>query len=100
NASHVRRPVKPGAALDVYEALRQIPEIAGVAIVGGAWDLLVCVPQPWEIASGVVLEQIHAIDGIVASGTLVSIAYEEPEEDRDQFSSWSGPVPVAVGPPR
>jgi DNA-binding Lrp family transcriptional regulator len=89
DACYVQLRVKAGHALDVYESLRQIPEVAGVAIIGGAWDLLVCVPQPWEIASGVILEKIHAIDGIVATGTLVSIAYEEPEEDRDQFSSWS-----------
>ena len=45
--------------------------------------------QPWEIASGVILEQIHAIAGIVATSTLVSIDYEERDEDRDQFSAWS-----------
>jgi len=89
NACYVQLRVKAGHALDVYEALRQIPEIAGVAIVGGAWDLLVCVPQPWEIASGVILEQIHALPGVASTKTLVTVAYEEPDEDRDQFSAWS-----------
>ena len=40
NACYVHLRVKAGHALDVYEALRQIPEVAGVAILGGAWDLL------------------------------------------------------------
>ncbi|HTG47751.1 MAG TPA: Lrp/AsnC ligand binding domain-containing protein [Actinomycetota bacterium] len=89
NACYVQLRVKSGHALDVYEALRQLPDVAGVAIVGGDHDLLVCVPQPWEIGSGVILEQVLAIDGITSSSTFVSIDYEEPEEDRDQFSSWS-----------
>jgi hypothetical protein len=37
----------------------------------------------------VIIEQVHPIPGIVATSTLVSIAYEEPDEDRDQFSTWS-----------
>ena len=89
DACYVHLRVKAGSALDVYESLRDIPEVAGVAILGGTWDLLACVAQPWEIASGVILEQVHGIDGVVATSTLVSIAYEEPEEDRDQFSAWS-----------
>ena len=50
---------------------------------------MACVAHPWEVASGIILEQIHALPGIVATSTLVSIVYEEPEEDRDQFSTWS-----------
>jgi hypothetical protein len=34
------------------------------------------------------LDQIHGLPGVVATSTLVSIAYEEPDEDRDQFSAW------------
>jgi len=37
----------------------------------------------------VVLEQIHALPGVRSTKTLVSIQYEEPDEDRDQFSAWS-----------
>jgi hypothetical protein len=37
----------------------------------------------------VILEEIHGLPGVVSTDTLVSIVYEEPEEDRDQFSSWT-----------
>ena len=63
-------------------------DVAGVAVLGGDWDLLICVAQPWEVASGVVLEEIHSLPGVERTSTLVSIAYEEPDEDRDQFSAW------------
>jgi hypothetical protein len=48
----------------------------------------VCVPEPWEVASGIVLDKIHALPGVRTTSTLVSVDYEEPEEDRDQFSAW------------
>jgi hypothetical protein len=35
------------------------------------------------------VERIQTIPGVRRTSTLVSLAYEEPEEDRDQFSSWS-----------
>ena len=35
------------------------------------------------------LEKIHALPGVRRTGTLVSMSYEEPADDRDQFSSWS-----------
>ena len=59
-----------------------------MAVLGGEWDLLIGLAQPWEVASGVILDQIHGLPGVVATSTLVSIAYEEPDEDRDQFSAW------------
>ena len=62
---------------------------SGVAVLGGAYDLVVCVAQPWEVASGIILEHVHGLPGIVSTNTLISIGYEEPEEDRDQFSTWS-----------
>ena len=84
---HVR--TDPGAAPGLVERISEMPDVAGVAVLGGEWDLMICVAQPWEIASGVVLEQIHPLPGILSTKTLVSIAYEEPDEDRDQFSAWS-----------
>ncbi len=48
---------------------------------------MACVAQPWEVASGLILEEIHSFPGVVSTDTLVSIVYEEPDEDRDQFSS-------------
>jgi hypothetical protein len=48
----------------------------------------VAIPQPWEVASGIIIEQLHGLPGVVSTETLVAIRYEEPEEDRDQFSAW------------
>ena len=50
---------------------------------------MACIPEPWEVASAIVLDKIHALPGVRSTSTLVSVDYEEPEEDRDQFSSWS-----------
>lgn len=83
---HVRAEV--GAAAGLVERISSMPDVSGVAVLGGEWDLLIGIAQPWEIASGVILDQIHGLPGVVATSTLISIAYEEPDEDRDQFSAW------------
>jgi len=31
----------------------------------------------------------RSLPGIRFTSTLISVDYEEPDEDRDQFSSWS-----------
>jgi len=84
---HVR--TEPGAAAGLVERIAEMPDVAGVAVLGGEWDLMICVAQPWEVASGVILEQLHPLPGVLSTKTLVSVTYEEPEEDRDQFSAWS-----------
>lgn len=89
NACYVHIKAESGAAAGIAERLADITDVAGVAVLAGEWDLLTCVAQPWEVASGVILEDIHAIPGIVSTNTLVSLDYEERDEDRDQFSSWS-----------
>jgi hypothetical protein len=78
-----------GAASGLAERLGELSEIAGVAVLGGEYDVMACVAQPWEVASGIIIEQIHSLPGIVTTTTLVSIPYEEPDEERDQFSAWS-----------
>ena len=78
-----------GAAAGIAERLGDVGDVSGVAVLGGEYDLMACVAQPWEVASGVILEEIHGLPGVVSTDTLVSIVYEEPEEDRDQFSSWT-----------
>jgi DNA-binding Lrp family transcriptional regulator len=88
-ASYVHIEAEAGAAAGLYERLSEIGGIAGAAVLGGQWDLLVCIPEPWEVASGIVLEKIQALPGVRSTSTLVSVDIEEPEEDRDQFSSWS-----------
>jgi Lrp/AsnC ligand binding domain len=89
DACYVHIKAGAGAAAGIAERLGDMADVSGVAVLGGEYDLMACVAQPWEVASGVIMEQIHGLPGIVATNTLVSIVYEEPEEDRDQFSTWS-----------
>jgi hypothetical protein len=88
-ACYVHIQAEAGAAAGLYERLADIGGVSGAAVLGGRWDLMACVPEPWEVAAGIVLEKIQALPGVLSTNTLVSIDYEEPEEDRDQFSSWS-----------
>jgi DNA-binding Lrp family transcriptional regulator len=88
-ACYVHIEAEAGAAAGLYERLGEIGGVTGAAVVGGPWDLIVCVSEPWEVASGIVLESIQALPGVRSTTTLASLDYEEPEEDRDQFSSWS-----------
>ena len=83
---HVR--AQAGSVGGLVERLSESDEISGLAVLGGRFDLLVAIPQPWEIASGIIIEQIHSLPGVVATETLVAVRYEEPDEDRDQFSAW------------
>ena len=89
NACYVHIRAEAGAAAGIAERLGDLEDVAGVAVLGGEWDLLACIAHPWEVGSGVIIEQVHPIPGIVATNTLVSIAYEEPDEERDRFSTWS-----------
>jgi hypothetical protein len=89
DACYVHIKAEAGAAGGLAERLGEMSDVSGVAVLGGHFDLMACVAQPWEVASGVVLEEIHALPGIVATDTLVSVIYDEPEEDRDQFSAWT-----------
>ena len=88
-ACYVHVKAQPGAAAGLVERISEMHDVAGVAVLGGEWDLMICVAQPWEVASGVILDEIHQLPGVTETNTLVSIAYEEPEEDRDQFSAWT-----------
>jgi DNA-binding Lrp family transcriptional regulator len=89
DACYVQIEAQAGATAGLVERLSELPDVAGVAATAGAYDILVCLAQPWEVASGVIIDQIHDLPGVLRTNTLVSIAYEEPGEDRDQFSSWS-----------
>jgi DNA-binding Lrp family transcriptional regulator len=88
-ACYVHIEADAGAAAGLYERLSEIGGVSGAAVLGGRWDLMACIPEPWEVASAVVLDKIHGLPGVRSTSTLVSVDYEEPEEDRDQFSSWS-----------
>jgi DNA-binding Lrp family transcriptional regulator len=89
DACYVHIKAEAGAAAGLAERLGEMDDVSGVAVIGGPFDLMACVAQPWEVASGLVLEVIHALPGVVATDTLVLVVYEEPEEDRDQFSAWT-----------
>ncbi|MEA2521286.1 MAG: Lrp/AsnC ligand binding domain [Actinomycetota bacterium] len=89
NVCFVHIKAEVGAAAGLVERMADFEDVSGVAVLSGDNDLLVCVAQPWEIASGVILEQIHALPGVRSTNTLVSVKFEEPDEDRDQFSTWS-----------
>lgn len=87
-ASYVHIAAEAGTAPALYERLSEVG-VAGAAVLAGPWDLLACVAEPWEVASGFILERIQPLPGVRATSTLVSVDLEEHEEDRDQFSAWS-----------
>jgi DNA-binding Lrp family transcriptional regulator len=89
DACYVHIKTEAGAAASIAERLGELSDVSGVAVLGGEYDLMVCVAQPWEVGSGVILEEVHSLPGVVSTETLVSFVYEEPEEDRDQFSAWT-----------
>lgn len=84
---HVR--AEAGAVEGLLERLAEIDEISGVAVTGGRFDLVAEIRQPWELASGTVLSVVRALPGVISTTTMVGVEYEEPEEDRDQFSAWT-----------
>jgi DNA-binding Lrp family transcriptional regulator len=81
DACYVHIKAESGAAAGLAERLSEFQDVSGVAVLGGDYDLLVCLAQPWEIASGVILEQIHGLPGILSTKTLVSVNFEEPDQD-------------------
>jgi DNA-binding Lrp family transcriptional regulator len=89
DACYVHIRAKTGKVVEIGESLAGMDDVDGVALLAGEWDILASIHKPWEVASGMILEQVHGIPGVLATKTLVSIEYEEVEEDRDQFSAWS-----------
>jgi DNA-binding Lrp family transcriptional regulator len=88
DACYVHIRAATGSVAGLVERLSESEEISGLAVLGGEYDLMLAIPQPWEIASGIIIEQVHGLPGVVATETLVGVRFEEPEEDRDQFSAW------------
>jgi len=74
----------------LYERLGENEAIAGLAAIAGEYDLVAEIRGPWEVASGIILEQIQALPGILSTTTMIGVDYDgREEEDRDQFSAWS-----------
>ena len=89
DACYVHIRAETGAVSGLAERLSELPDVSGVAVLAGHYDLLACVAQPWEVGSGIIIEQIHSLPGLISTMTLVSFHFEELQEDRDQFSAWS-----------
>jgi len=80
----------PGAASELLEVLAGLEDVAAVALIAGAYDLIVEVPMRWEQAARIIVNDILPLPGILAAHTLVAMSDLQPQdEDRDQFSAWS-----------
>ncbi len=89
DACYVHVKAQAGAVEGLVERLSEVEDIAGYAVLGGVYDLIIAVPHPWEVASSIIIDRIQPLPGIVSTSTLVSVSLDEGGEDRDQFSSWS-----------
>lgn len=90
DACYVRMRTAPDHTLRIFEALAEMDDIAGVAMLAGEEDILAEVPRGWDEGARVVLERIRSIPGVLSTNTLVAIPNLPPEEeDRDQFSAWT-----------
>lgn len=80
----------PGSASGLLESLSAAEDVSAVALVAGEYDLIAEIPYPWEQGARVIVDRILPLPGVVATKTLVTVPYLEPDdEDRDQYSVWS-----------
>lgn len=90
DACYVRIRAAPEHTTRIYEALAEMDEVAGVAMVAGEDDILAEIPRPWDQGARVVLERVRTIPGVLSTNTLIAIpSLPSEEEDRDQFSAWT-----------
>jgi DNA-binding Lrp family transcriptional regulator len=90
DACFVHIKAQAGTVPALYERLGENEAIAGLAAIAGEFDLVAEIRGPWEVASGIILEQIQALPGILSTTTMIGVDYDgREEEDRDQFSAWS-----------
>ncbi len=89
DACYVHIRADGGAVVGIVQALSELHDVSGVAVVAGRFDVVAEIPLPWEQAARIILEQVHAIPGVRATSTLVGVTrFTEADEDRDQFSAW------------
>lgn len=90
-ASYVHIRGAAGSVTGIVEALAELDLVSGVAIVAGPYDVVAEIPLSWEQAAPIILEQIHAIPGVLTTSTAVAVTefLGPEEEDRDQFSAWT-----------
>ena len=70
----------------VRKQLQALPGVAHIALVGGEFDVLMLVRAPDNAAlRRLVLDRIHAIEGVVNTRTL--LVFEEPDVPALRFST-------------
>ena len=90
DACFVRIRTAPDSTTHIFEALAEMDDVAGVALIAGEDDLLAEIAEPWDEGARVILERIQRIPGIVATNTLVAVPLlPSDDDDRDAFSAWS-----------
>jgi DNA-binding Lrp family transcriptional regulator len=89
DACYVQIRAGAGSVPVLYERLAEMEAVSGVAALAGEYDLLVEIREPWEVASGWVLEHIRTLEGVLTTSTLIGFSPDEADEERDRFSSWS-----------
>ena len=90
DACFVHVKATPAMAARLVEETAALEDVSAVAMIAGAYDLIVEVPYPWEQAARVILDHILPLPGVESTQTLVALPHLGTEdEDRDQFSAWS-----------
>lgn len=93
HACYVHIRADAGSVASAVRSLAAVEHVSGVAVVAGAFDILVEIPLPWEQAAPIILEQIHTIPGVRDTTTLIAVAdLEAADVEPDAFpSSWASP---------
>jgi DNA-binding Lrp family transcriptional regulator len=77
-ACYVQISARTGTVASLVESLGELEDVSGIAVVAGDYDLLVELSEPWETASRVILEIIHALPGVERTTTAI---YAPPATD-------------------
>ncbi len=72
-ACYVHISAEAGKVANIVEALAELEDVSGVAVIAGRYDVIAEIPLPWEQASRVILEVIHGIPGVKATNTAIGI---------------------------
>ena len=87
-ACYVRIRTAPEATTHIFEALAEMDDLSGVALVAGEDDILAEVSGAWGEGARVVLERIQGIQGVRSTNTLVAVPVL-PSDDDDRYSTWA-----------
>jgi DNA-binding Lrp family transcriptional regulator len=81
-ACYVQINAHTGTVASLVEALGELEDVSGIAVVAGEYDLLVELSEPWETASRVILEIIHALPGVERTTTAIGAPTGADDVDR------------------